>query len=174
MSGQASSPIAVVVIMGVSGSGKSTIGAMLARRLGWTYEDGDWFHPPANVEKMHGGTPLTDADRLPWLNAIAARIDELRKSGGHEVIGCSALKRAYRDILIGERSDVRLVYLKGDEALVGRRIAARQEHFMPAKLLHSQFAALEEPAADERPIVISVEPKPAEIVERIVAAMGIA
>ncbi|HMG78318.1 MAG TPA: gluconokinase [Xanthobacteraceae bacterium] len=164
----------VLVVMGVSGSGKSTVASMLAHRLRWTYEDGDWFHPESNVEKMHHGEPLTDQDRLPWLRAIAAWIDNTRKAGNHGIVACSALKRAYRDILVGERRDVRLVFLKGDRELIGRRIAARDDHFMPATLLDSQFAALEEPAADERPIVVSIAPHPREIVDDIVNALGIA
>ena len=162
----------VIVMMGVSGSGKSTIAAMLAHRLHWIYEDGDWFHPKSNVEKMHHGEPLTDEDRWPWLRAIAAWIDETRRAGNHGVVACSALKRAYRDILIGERRDVRLVFLKGDRELIARRITARDDHFMPASLLDSQFAALEEPAADERPIVVSIAPHPREIVDDIVNALG--
>ncbi len=121
----------VIVVMGVSGSGKSTIAALLAQRLGWTYEDGDWLHPASNVEKMHRGVPLTDADRWPWLEAIAASIDTFRREGRGAVIACSALKRAYRDILIGERRDVRLVYLEGDQKLVAGRLATRDGHFMP-------------------------------------------
>ena len=139
----------VVVVMGVSGSGKSTIAAMLAHRLHWIYEDGDWFHPRSNIEKMHTGIPLTDEDRWPWLNAIAAWIDATRKAGSHGVIACSALKRAYRDILIGDRPDVRLVYLKGDRDLIARRLATRDGHFMPPSLLESQFATLEEPPQPE-------------------------
>jgi gluconokinase len=165
---------AVIVVMGVSGCGKSTIASMLAHRLGWTYEDGDWFHPKANVEKMHHGEPLTDEDRWPWLRAIAAWIDNTGQAGRHGVVACSALKRAYRDILIGERRDVQIVYLKGSRDLIARRIAARDDHFMPASLLDSQFAALEEPAADEYPIVVSIEPHPREIVDAIVAKLGIA
>lgn len=164
----------VIVVMGVSGSGKSTVASMLANRLQWTYEDGDWFHPETNVEKMHHGEPLTDQDRLPWLRAIAAWIDNTRKAGSHGVIACSALKRAYRDILIGARRDVRLVFLKGDSELIARRIAARDDHFMPTSLLDSQFAALEEPAADERPITVSIEPHPRDIVDSIIAKLGIA
>jgi gluconokinase len=164
---------AVIVVMGVSGSGKSTIASMLAHRLHWIYEDGDWLHPQANIEKMHHGEPLNDEDRWPWLHAIADWIDATRKSGNHGIVACSALKRAYRDILIGQRKDVRLIYLKGDQDLIARRIAARADHFMPPKLLDSQFQALEEPKADERPITISVVPHPREIVETIVKKMNI-
>ena len=158
--------------MGVSGCGKSTVGALLALRLRWEFEDADWFHPAANVDKMHSGIPLTDEDRWPWLAAVAAWIDKTRRSGGHDVIACSALKRRYRDVLIGDRADVRLVYLKGDEALIARRIATRHEHFMPRSLLHSQFEALEEPGPDENPIVVSIEPRPREIVAQILSALN--
>jgi gluconokinase len=164
---------AIVVVMGVSGCGKSTIAAMLAHRLHWIYEDGDWLHPQSNVEKMHHGEPLTDEDRWPWLHAIADWIDATRRAGKHGVVACSALKRAYRDILIGDRRDVRLVYLKGDRDLIARRIAVRTGHFMPAALLDSQFKTLEEPKADERPIVVSIAPHPREIVETIVEKLGI-
>jgi gluconokinase len=163
----------VIVVMGVSGCGKSTVGELLALQLGWDYEDGDWFHPDSNIEKMHSGISLTDEDRWPWLDAIAAWIDKTRRSGGHAVIASSALKRRYRDVLIGERADVRLVYLKGDEALIARRISIGHEHFMPQELLRSQFEALEEPGADEKPITVSIEPKPHEIVAQILSALGL-
>jgi gluconokinase len=172
-SGGASGSPAVLVVMGVSGCGKSTIASMLAHRLHWIYEDGDWFHPQSNIEKMHHGEPLNDADRWPWLHAIADWIDATRRKGGHGIVACSALKRAYRDILIGERKDVRLIYLKGDRDLIARRIAARADHFMPGALLDSQFAALEEPTPDERPVVVSIVPHPREIVETIVQKLGI-
>src|SRR5262249_54281139 len=161
------------VVMGVSGSGKSTIASLLALRLHWEFEDGDWFHPPSNIEKMHSGIPLTDEDRWPWLQAIAAWIDETRRKGGHAIVTCSALKRRYRDILIGDRADVRLVYLEGEEALIARRIATRHEHFMPRSLLHSQFEALEEPGGDENPITVSIEPAPREIVARISSSLDL-
>ena len=169
--GPPSSELSIIIVMGVSGCGKSMIGAMLASRLRWEFEDADWFHPASNVEKMHNGIPLTDEDRWPWLNAIAAWIDKARRSHEHGVIACSALKRRYRDILIGDRSDVRLVYLKGDEELIARRIATRHGHFMPRSLLHSQFEALEEPGLDEKPIVASIEPKPREIVAQILSTL---
>jgi gluconokinase len=157
--------------MGVSGSGKSTIGSLLAGRLQWEFEDGDWFHPAANVEKMHKGVALTDEDRGPWLDSIAAWIDGARGEGRHGVIACSVLKRRYRDVLIGDRTDVRLVYLRGSEELIARRIATRHEHFMPPSLLHSQFVALEEPGPDENPITISIEPRPSEIVAQILSVL---
>ena len=152
---------------------KSTIASMLAHRLHWIYEDGDWFHPKSNIEKMHHGEPLNDEDRWPWLHAIADWIDETRRSAGRGVVACSALKRAYRDILVGNRRDVRLVYLKGDRDLIAHRIVARADHFMPPGLLDSQFKALEEPGVDERPIVVSIVPHPREIVETIVQELGV-
>jgi gluconokinase len=164
---------AIIIVMGVSGSGKSTIGGMLAARLHWEFADGDWFHPASNVEKMHKGIALTDDDRWPWLDAIAAWIDKTRRIGGHSVLACSALKRRYRDVLVGHRPDVRLVYLKGEEALVARRIATRHEHFMPQSLLHSQFDALEEPAGDENPVIVSIEPSPPEIVTQIMSSLNL-
>jgi gluconokinase len=165
--------IAVLVVMGVSGSGKSTIAALLANRLHWIYEDGDWLHPKSNIEKMHHGEPLTDEDRWPWLHAIADWIDGIRASGQHGIVACSALKRVYRDILVGGRRDVRLVYLKGDRDLIAQRVAARADHFMPPQLLDSQFETLEEPQADERPFVVSIAPHPREIVEAIVEELRV-
>jgi carbohydrate kinase (thermoresistant glucokinase family) len=168
-------PPSVIVVMGVSGSGKTTVSALLAGRLHWEFEDADDFHPPANIAKMRSGIPLTDEDRWPWLRAISEWIDATRRAGGHGVVACSALKRRYRDVLIGDgRPDVRLVYLKGAETLIAKRQAARQGHFMPADLLKSQFEALEEPGPDERPIVVAVDRRPSALVEEIAAALGVA
>jgi gluconokinase len=159
---------AVAVVMGVSGSGKTTIATMLAEALGWHYQDGDDLHPRENVEKMKGGTSLTDADRWPWLDRIAARIDEWRKRGEKGVVTCSGLKRAYRDVIVGQRPDVALVHLKGPRALIHGRMAARKGHFMPVALLDNQFTVLEEPGADERPIVVDIASPPAVLVAEIV------
>ena len=161
----------IVVVMGVSGSGKTTVAALLAGRLHCAFLEGDDFHPASNVQKMHGGTPLTDADRLPWLARIAAEIDAWRKAGTSGVLTCSALKRAYRDIIVGDRPDVTLVYLKGSRELIQQRMAARHEHFMPVALLDSQFATLQEPTADEHPIVVDVGPSPAAIADEIVRGL---
>lgn len=161
----------IAVVMGVSGSGKTTVSALLAAALGCQFQEGDDLHPPENVEKMHGGTPLTDADRLPWLRKIAEEIDGWRARGESGVLTCSALKRSYRDIVIGNRRDVTLVYLKGSYDLLRRRMAARHEHFMPVGLLDSQFTSLEEPAPDEHPITVDVGGRPAEIVSEIVRQM---
>jgi len=158
----------IAVVMGVSGSGKTTVAVLLSAALGCQFQEGDDLHPPENVEKMHSGTPLTDADRLPWLRKIAEEIDGWRARGESGVLTCSALKRAYRDIIIGDRSDVTLVYLKGSHDLIHRRMAARHEHFMPVALLDSQFATLQEPTPDEHPLTVDVGGRPAEIVAEIV------
>lgn len=158
----------VAVMMGVSGSGKSTIARGVAQRVGWRLVEGDDFHPPENVAKMHAGMPLTDEDRWPWLRAIAREIDAIRTSGQSAVVTCSALKRVYRDILIGLRPDVVLVYLQGSQQLIAGRLAERKGHFMPPTLLDSQFATLEEPGPDEHPIVISIAPPPDRIVDDVV------
>src|SRR5947209_40282 len=158
----------IIVVMGVSGSGKSTVAALLAAALGCQFQEGDDLHPPENVAKMRGGTPLTDADRLPWLHKIAEEIDGWRARGECGVLTCSALKRSYRNIIIGDRRDVVLVYLKGSRELIHQRMAARHEHFMPVALLDSQFATLEEPTPDEHPIIVDVGGKPADIAHEIV------
>lgn len=158
----------IAVVMGVSGSGKTTVAVLLSAALGCQFQEGDDLHPPENVEKMHAGTPLTDADRLPWLRKIAEEIDFWRARGESGVLTCSALKRSYRDTIIGDRSDVTLVYLKGSHDLIHRRMAARHEHFMPVALLDSQFAALQEPTPDEHPITVDVGGRPTDIVDEIV------
>jgi carbohydrate kinase (thermoresistant glucokinase family) len=162
----------ILVVMGVSGSGKTTIAEMLADALGVGLLEGDELHPPSNVEKMKSGTPLTDADRLPWLQAVARRIDEGRARSEGGVVTCSALKRAYRDIVIGDRPEVRLVYLEGSYDLIHQRMAARRGHFMPVDLLDSQFAALEEPGDEERPVVVDIAGTPEEIVAEIIRELG--
>jgi carbohydrate kinase (thermoresistant glucokinase family) len=162
----------IAIVMGVSGSGKTTVAAMLADALGVAFLEGDDLHPRSNVEKMKNGTPLTDEDRWPWLRAIAARIDQWRAEDKAGVVTCSALKRAYRDILIGDRPEVRLVYLKGSHRLIHDRMAARHEHFMPVGLLDSQLATLEEPGPDERPIVVDVGGSPEQIVAEILRQLG--
>ncbi len=157
----------VIVVMGVSASGKTTVAERLAGAIGCSFRDADEFHPPENVAKMKGGTPLTDADRAPWLAAIAGQIDAWRATGEGGVVTCSALTRAYRDVVIGDRGDVRLVYLKGTRELILARLQARRGHFMPVGLLDSQYAVLEEPSADERPIVVDIAAAPTEIVAAI-------
>jgi gluconokinase len=161
----------IVVLMGVSGSGKTTVAALLAAALGCQFQEGDDLHPRENVEKMRSGTPLTDADRMPWLRKIAEEIDGWRARGECGVLTCSALKRSYRDLIIGDRHDVVLVYLKGSRDLIHRRMMARHEHFMPVALLDSQFATLEEPMPDEHPIIVDVGGKPAEIAHKIVCLL---
>lgn len=159
----------VVVMMGVSGVGKTTIGTLLAERLGWGYAEGDSYHPPANVEKMRAGTPLDDSDREPWLARIASDIDRWRAEGTGMVVSCSALKRRYRDILIGDRPDVRLVRLAGDEALIRARMEKRTDHYMPPSLLTSQIATLEPPSGDEGAITVDVTRPPELCVEEILS-----
>ena len=157
-----------LVVMGVSGSGKSTIADALAKRLGWRCEDGDKFHPASNVAKMSAGQPLTDEDRWPWLQAIADEIDRSCKRGERVVIACSALKRAYRDILVHGRNDVRFIFLDGTEALIAERLAARQGHFMPPGLLASQFKTLEPPTSGERAVTVSIDATIGDIVDDII------
>jgi gluconokinase len=161
-------PPCALVVMGVSGSGKSTIAEHLATRLGWRYVDGDLFHPPANVAKMSAGHPLTDEDRWPWLRAIAAEIDRLAAAGTRAVVACSALKRAYRNILVHGRDDIRIVFLDGTQDLIAKRLAARKGHFMPPGLLDSQFRTLEPPRPSERPVTVSIDASVDGIADNIV------
>lgn len=162
-----------LVVMGVSGSGKSTIADRLAKRLDWTYEDGDRFHPASNVAKMSAGQPLTDEDRWPWLKAIADEIDRVCGASERAVIACSALKRAYRDILVHGRNDVRIVYLKGSQDLIASRLSLRKGHFMPPGLLASQFRTLEPPQPDENPVTVSIDGSVDAIVDDIVRQLGL-
>ena len=139
--------------------------------MGCQFQEGDDLHPRANVEKMRRGTPLTDADRMPWLRKIAEEIDGWRARGECGVVTCSALKRSYRDIIIGDRRDVVLVYMRGSRELIHQRMAARHEHFMPIALLDSQFATLEEPAPDEHAIIVDIGGKAADIAHEIVCRL---
>lgn len=167
-------PLAAIILMGVSGSGKSTVAAALAQRTGLTCADADSFHPAANIARMSAGIPLTDDDRWPWLRAIAAAIDShASHAAAPLIIACSALKRTYRDILVHGRSDVRIVYLKGTRELIASRLAARHDHFMPPSLLDSQFAALEEPGPDEPVITIAVDANVDTIVAAIIDDLGL-
>jgi gluconokinase len=161
-----------IVVMGVSGSGKTTIADKLAERLHWTCEDGDKFHPRSNVEKMSAGHPLTDEDRWPWLNAIADEIERVCKAHEHVVVACSALKRTYRDVLLRGRNDVRIVFLDGTQNLIAGRLALRKDHFMPPGLLESQFKTLEPPGIDENPVTVSIDASVDAIVDDIVHKLG--
>jgi carbohydrate kinase (thermoresistant glucokinase family) len=154
----------VLVLMGVSGSGKTTVALELQRVLHWPFQEGDDLHPPANVEKMRSGQPLDDADRLPWLQAIARWIDDRLAAHEPGIITCSNLKRAYRQITIGSRQRVRLVFLKGKEQVIHDRIVQRRHRYMPPALLRSQFETLEEPGEDEHPVIVTVHGSMAETV----------
>ncbi len=162
----------VAVVMGVAGVGKTTVGERLAERLDWEFAEGDRFHPPENVTKMQSGHPLTDADRAPWLAAIAGAIDAWQARDACGVMTCSALKREYRRRIIGDRPGVRLVYLDGSRELIAERLAARRGHFMPASLLDSQFAALDPPGPDENPIAVTIDQPVDRIVEQIAAVLS--
>jgi carbohydrate kinase (thermoresistant glucokinase family) len=164
----------VLVLMGVSGCGKSTVAAMLAGRLHWEFEVGDALHPAANIEKMAAGHPLTDADRMPWLALVAEWIEGRLDAGENGVITCSALKRSYREILNRRNSGVLFVYLAGSRDLIESRMAARQGHFMPPALLDSQFATLEAPGPDEPAITIEIGRKPKAITKSIIAELHLA
>ena len=163
----------VIVIMGVSGSGKTTTALNLAARLGWPFQDGDALHSVANVAKMHAGIPLTDDDRRPWLEAVAAWIDGQRAQSRSGIITCSALTRAYRAVIVGHRPEVRLVYLRGSFELISRRLAQRRGHFMPASLLKSQFDALEEPGPGENPLTVDIGPAPDQITREIIMRLNL-
>jgi gluconokinase len=161
----------ILIVAGVSGSGKTTVGAMLAGRLGWRFADADEFHPAANIEKMRGGIPLTDDDRWPWLRAIGAWMDERIARGESAVLTCSALKRSYRDMLLGGRPQARMVFLAADRQVLARRLAARHGHFFPQQLLGTQFADLELPRPDEHVVTIVPADDPADTVTSIIAVL---
>ncbi|WP_129573833.1 MULTISPECIES: gluconokinase [Sorangium] len=160
----------IVVVMGVSGAGKTTVGVRLARELGWAFLDADDLHPAANVEKMRSGKPLDDRDRAPWLAALSARIRQLLDAGRDAVIACSALKAAYRAQLLVDPARMRLVHLTGDPALIAARLAARTDHFMPPGLLETQLAALEPP---EDAIRVDIGGTPEEIAAAVRRALGL-
>jgi gluconokinase len=163
----------VLVFMGVSGSGKTTVAGLLAGRLCWPFAEGDALHPQSNIEKMKAGQPLTDADRRLWLAAVAKWVHERLDAGQNGLITCSALKRSYRDAINQRGSGVLFVFLAGSKALIAPRLAARQSHFMPPSLLDSQFADLEEPEADESHIQVDIGPPPAVIVQGILRELGL-
>jgi gluconokinase len=166
-----SAEVTILVLTGVSGAGKTTIGELLARRLGWTFQEGDALHPARNIAKMKAGVALTDVDRAPWLDAIAARIDDLVAAGQSAVITCSALKRAYRAVLARGRPQVRFVFLAGKVSTLEARVAGRRGHFMPASLLASQLATLEPPLPSEHAIEIDIDQGVDAQVSEIVAAL---
>jgi gluconokinase len=163
----------VLVLMGVSGCGKSTVGAILASRLGWPFEDGDALQPQSNVEKMKAGHQLTDVDRWPWLEMVAKWIETRLDRGENGLIACSALKRSYRDILNRRGSGVVFVFLAGSKEMIASRLVARHGHFMPPSMLDSQFADLEEPSSDEPAIRVDVGPTPDVIAQGIMQELGL-
>ncbi len=160
----------IVVLMGVSGSGKTTVGRALANQLGWPFADADDYHPEANKAKMHAGIPLTDADRQPWLEALRTLIDGTYREGKNLVLACSALKHEYQHYLKHDSANIRLVFLEGSEELIARRLAARHGHFMNPALLHSQFETLQPPAHAVR---VDVTPPPDEIAREICQKLGL-
>ncbi|WP_427015871.1 gluconokinase [Pseudarthrobacter sp. P1] len=163
----------VLVVMGVSGSGKSTVAALLAGRLGWAFEEGDALHPQSNIDKMAAGHPLTDEDRHPWLEKVADWVDRRLDHGENGIITCSALKRSYRNIINRRGSGVAFVFLSGSSETISARLTERHGHFMPTSLLESQFAALEEPSQGEPGIRIDVGPAPGVIAQRIMDELGL-
>ena len=162
-----------VIIFGVSGAGKTTVGKLLSRQLGWRFVEADDFHPAANIEKMRSGHPLTDGDRWPWLDRLRRQIEQLLSARENVVLACSALKRVYRDRL-RVNDEVKFVFLRGDYALVEKQMRSRHGHFMNTALLQSQFDDLEEPQPDENVLTIELGRTPEEIVERIEAKLKLA
>ena len=164
----------IVLVAGVSGSGKTTIGTLLAEQLGWPFADGDSFHSAANIARMRAGHPLTDRDRRPWLAAIGAWMDERIAAGQSAVVACSALKRAYRAALLAGRPAARMVFLQVSHDQDADRLKGRPGHFFPAELLDSQFAALEVPQDPERVLVVPARAAPADVVAEIITRLGLA
>jgi carbohydrate kinase (thermoresistant glucokinase family) len=162
----------ILVVMGVSGAGKTTLAQGLAKALSVPFKEGDTLHPPANVAKMKAGQALSDEDRAPWLARIKEWIDTELDRGRSGIVTCSALRRAYRDVLRANRPDVVLVYIDGEESLIRERLERRKGHFMPASLLASQFAALEPPTASERPIIVAAADPPQDQVRTVIAALN--
>ena len=158
----------ICILMGVSGSGKSTIGRSLAQILDWPFYDGDDFHPPENIAKMSRGIPLSDRDRAHWLLALQHLIATVRHRQSHALIACSALKQAYRELLAGNEQDILWVYLKGNYEQILTRVQQRQQHFMKAELLRSQFESLEEP---ENALIVDISQSSEEIAARIAAIL---
>ncbi len=163
----------VYVVMGITGSGKSTVGATLAHTLGVDFVEGDDYHPPENVRRMASGIPLTDNDRADWLRALATRIREAKDAGTGLVLTCSALKRSYRDVLRAGAPELRFVFLEGSRAVIAERLAERREHFMPASQPDSQLATLEAPSFDEHALVCDIRESPQKIVDDLVARASV-
>jgi gluconokinase len=161
----------ILIVGGVSGSGKTTVGALIAGRLRWRFADADSFHPEANVAKMRSGVPLTDEDRAPWLRAVADWMDARIAVGQSAVITCSALKRAYRDTLLSGRPDATMIFLQVSKDVLARRVATRPGHFFPGKLLDSQLETLEPPAPDERVQTVLAEGDSAQTAAKIIALL---
>jgi gluconokinase len=164
------SPPTILVVMGVTGTGKSTVAGMLAGQLGWELREGDDLHPPANVAKMSKGIPLTDEDRMPWLDIIAAWIDDQTAANKPGIVTCSALKRIYRDRL--RRPNVIFVHLTGSPELIASRMAKRLDHFMPTTLLESQLATLEPPGPDENVITVNLSGQPSDEVAEVLTQLS--
>jgi gluconokinase len=163
----------VLVFMGVSGCGKTTVAGTLAGRLGWPFQEGDRLHPPSNIDKMKDGQPLDDSDRRQWLEAVAEWIDRRLDAGESGLITCSALKRSYREVINRRGSGVVFVFLAGSKATVASRLAARREHFMPASLLDSQFVDLEDPGPDEPHIRVEIDQPPGVMAEHVLRRLGL-
>jgi len=161
-----------IALVGVTGAGKTAVGRLLAERLDARFLEGDAFHPPANVAKMRAGIPLEDADRRPWLEAIRAELARALAAGETVVLACSALKRAYRDLLQRAGPELRFAHLRGPEALIAARLAERRGHYMPASLLPSQLATLEDPSGEPDVVEVPIDRPPEAILEAILAALG--